>query len=571
MSAKPSRISQKRIRRLAPPPQPFSKRKRQDTLQQRAQQVIEIRQLLLNKVNSHIPTNDDSLVDKVLSEEYSPRIVQLLHSIAKGVEPTFEKENTHANLDGISKDAVVPCFDALVPSNDLTNEAVVPRRTSSHMLLVPSAEGSITVPTDTIASVPTLNNQKATPAKPEHAAVYNKDTEIAISRIFSLGKVATVADPSIPVHAPYQGPSVITMTGFGELGRWGNQVLQYVFLKCYAARYGIVEIQVPSWVGASLFGFEDRPVQRAFPPVVEFRGTLANSTFTTEFIDYVKRSNADSNVPELNYDILDTTMVDLNEGYKNVDIWGWFQWHTSHFRAYKSLIQSTFSPIPVVSSHMNNIFDQRIRYKGGVKRTVVGLHLRLGDYQNIAASSFGYCAPTDWYLEWLQKIWPTLENPVLFVASDDINAVLTDFADYDPITADSVGLSLPEEMKGTKAGFFPDWFSLTQCDVLAISNSTFSFSACMMNQQANLRCFRAHYLGEMIEFDPWNSDPIIHRDMSRNGLAQAIETLQVLYNTQGSKGVARNLFYELPYYGLRAAVMKAVLWKQSYVKQLQVA
>lgn len=504
---------------------------------------LELCSLLLQKVGADVSKTDVSTLDSVLTKEYPPRVAEILVKLASSLDKDgiidYGSEVTESSDDERENDATVPQLESsLPPRTPSVSDAVVPQ------LAKPSAQ------LEKIAPVPA-------------ATAYKKETEIAISRIFDLGKVAGVVDPSIDAHDPYYGPSVVTMTGFGELGRFGNQVLQYMFLKCYAAAHNVSEIQVPAWVGAGLFGLSDRPVQRSLPPVVEFRGTLANSTFTTEFIDYVKNSNPGFQVAELNPSILQKNIGFTSEAPVNVDMWGWFQWHSSHFKPFKTLIQDTFDPIPEIRSHFESIFNEKIRYRDGKKHTVVGLHLRLGDYQNIAASSFGFCAPTSWYLDFLAKVWPTLENPLLFVASDDLNAVLRDFGAYSPITADSIGMKMPQSLKHLRAGFFPDWFSLTQCDVLGISNSTFSFSACMMNRQPNAQFFRAHYKDRMTAFEPWNSDPIVHRDMSKAGIAAALETLQVVYNTQGSKGLARNIFYELPYFGIRSAIMKAVLWREA--------
>lgn len=540
------------------------KRKKDISSKASVKDCAELCSLLLQKVGADVSTTEPSAVDHLFTTVYSPRILELLSHIATTLDSdgliNAASDVTIQSDD--EPDAVVPIdvSESLPTCHTLSNtEAVVPSFPHPPQKPNPSSAPFFLSPTSVPAKV---NNviQTPTPA----AATYNKETEIAISRIFDLGKVSSVVDTTIPVDAPHLGPTVVSMTGFGELGRFGNQVLQYVFLKAYATRYNINEIQVPSWVGAALFGLHDRPVQRAFPPVVEFRGTLANSTFTTDFIDYVKKSNADRTVAELFPSILGESSFSNGQVHSNVDVWGWFQWHTSHFAPFKNVIRDTFEAVPELKMPMTEAFNSRVRFRGGKKHTVVGLHLRLGDYQNIAASSFGYCAPTSWYLQWLSKIWPTLENPILFVASDDIAAVLRDFAAYSPVTSDSVGLEIPEEMKGLKAGFFPDWFSLTQCDVLAISNSTFSFSACLMNQRPNARFFRAHYCGAILEIDPWNTDPIVHRDMNKAGLSSALETLQVVYNTQGSRGLMRNLMYELPYYGIRSAIMKGVLWKQAY-------
>eukprot|EP00186_Timspurckia_oligopyrenoides_P001914 CAMPEP_0182447460 /NCGR_PEP_ID=MMETSP1172-20130603/16274_1 /TAXON_ID=708627 /ORGANISM="Timspurckia oligopyrenoides, Strain CCMP3278" /LENGTH=551 /DNA_ID=CAMNT_0024643905 /DNA_START=142 /DNA_END=1797 /DNA_ORIENTATION=+ len=383
---------------------------------------------------------------------------------------------------------------------------------------------------------------------------YKSETEIAVSRIFELGKVAPVLRPEIEPTAPYNGPPVLTMTGFGELGRWGNQILQYAFLVSAAQKTG-AKIQVPYWVGTDIFNLDNSLVERRLPAVIEDRTMKANSTFTDSFMEYIRASNGGKTVPEVFQDVLNP---ESSTQLKNSDVWGWFQWPTQQFLPHKQLILKTFAPIPALENHFQSIITEKLR-PNGQKTTVVGLHLRLGDYKNIAASSFGYCAPTSWYLDWLAKIWPTLENPVLFVASDEIDTVLRDFAAYNPVTADMLGCKMPEEYQDLKAGFFPDWYMLTQCDVLAISNSTFSFTACMMNRRENAQFYRAHYEHRIQEFDPWNADPIVHREMGQGAISEIGNTLKILYETQGTRGVMKNVLYELPYYGIRSVVMKAVL------------
>lgn len=518
--------------------------------------------------------DDPRKVAHLLAKEYSPRVAELLVQIAlrlgKANEGGLVARHSAVSLPvhTVEDVRVVPGSEGEVSDVESgmssMDEQLIPDSLS--MAKCRSSSSTVTVameePTENDVShkVKTIVGNRD--VLPDTSGEYKKDTEIALSRIFSLGKVAAVQNPAIAPFDPHDGPAVVCMSGFGELGRFGNQVLQYAFLRCYAEKHGISEVQVPAWVGAGLFGFNDRPVQRAFPAVVETREAKANSTFTTEFMNYIKASNAGRPVPEVDASHLTGDPVATSCG-TSVDFWGWFQWHTSGYAPHKALLQNLFTPVAALEQQLSHQFNKHLRYKDNVKRTVVGLHLRLGDYQNISASSFGYCAPTSWYLELLEKIWPQLENPVLFVASDDIEAVLRDFAPYQPITADMAGITVPDSMQHLKAGFFPDWWCLTQCDVLAISNSTFSFTACMMNRRPNAQFYRAHYSQRMIPFEPWNSDPIIHRHMSRTSVLNAMETLQVVYNTQGARGVVRNVLYELPYYGIRSAIMKTVLWRSA--------
>ncbi|KAA8495022.1 hypothetical protein FVE85_3263 [Porphyridium purpureum] len=469
-----------------------------------------------------------------------------------------------------SEAACVPDSEDSSSSGDAAmNEFMVPGTLASFKVGKKSSKQTrrVSARLSQAAVVPVLSSAESSevavlPPRPPSAEAkgaskkYKAETEIALSRIFQLGSVADVEQPDIEPYAPYDGPNVLTMTGFGELGRWGNQILQYAFLRCAAEKSG-AQIQVPYWVGTDLFELDNSRVVRRLPSVIEDRTRKANSTFTDEFMEYIQASNAGQNVEEVFDDVLDTSKPDVQ--LANVDVWGWFQWHSSVYAPHKQLIMDTFTPAADVREHFDQIISSGLRTAKSGKTTLVGLHLRLGDYKNISASSFGYCAPTSWYLEWLAEIWPTLENPVLFVASDEVDTVLRDFAAYNPITSEMLNAKLPESRASLGAGFFPDWYILSQCDVLAISNSSFSFTACMLNRQPGARFFRAHYSDFIVEFDPWNADPIVHRPEETNALRRIGSTLSILYNTQGAKGVVKNVLDELPVQGIRSIVMKAVL------------
>lgn len=149
-----------------------------------------------------------------------------------------------------------------------------------------------------------------------------------------------------------------------------------------------------------------------------------------------------------------------------------------------------------------NQYVQKLRNLGN---TLVGLHLRRGDYGTYhqPGLDYFYVAPNEWYLEWLQSIWSGLDRPVLFIASDEPYKVLGDFQAYAPVTSAHLGASLPG------AEFYPDFYILTRCDVLAISNSSFSFAASMLNREGKLFMRPHRELGALVPYDPWNSEPIL--------------------------------------------------------------
>jgi hypothetical protein len=70
---------------------------------------------------------------------------------------------------------------------------------------------------------------------------------------------------------------------------------------------------------------------------------------------------------------------------------------------------------------------------------------------------------------------------------------------------------------GDDGAALADWFALARCDVLAISNSTFSFSAAMLataGAEEGSRCARAvrpdPAAQALVPFDPWSAPPTLN-------------------------------------------------------------
>jgi tetratricopeptide (TPR) repeat protein len=243
-------------------------------------------------------------------------------------------------------------------------------------------------------------------------------------------------------------------------------------LRTYAREHNL-RVETPAWIGQYLFGHSDVPIYQPLPLVGE--------------------------QPQP-YKVSESAILNAPEPFKNVDFHGYFQFHTQYHAQHKEYFQSLFQPVPEVEAKLIEALD-RLRSQG---KTVVGLHLRRGDYRSVhTVVPYLTVAPSGWYKEWLDGLWETLDEPVLFIASDEIETVVGDFADYNPITVKDLGVKMPE------APFYPDFYILSQCDVLAISNSTFSFAAAMLNERCKF-FFRPNLLKQkMIAFDPWNSEPLL--------------------------------------------------------------
>ncbi|WP_293336591.1 FkbM family methyltransferase [Microcoleus sp. CAWBG58] len=303
-----------------------------------------------------------------------------------------------------------------------------------------------------------------------------------------------------PIHpswgdAIYVKKTAITSSvlGMENMGRLGNQIFLYAFLRMYAREHNL-RVETPAWIGQYLFGHNDAPISQPLTVVGE--------------------------QPQP-YKLSESAILNAPEPLKNVDFNGYFQFHTQYHAPHKEYFQSLFKPVPEVEVKVIKALDS-LRFKG---KTVVGLHLRRGDYRSVhTVVPYLTVAPTGWYKEWLDGLWETLDEPVLFIASDEIETVIGDFAEYHPITIKDLGVEMPE------AAFYPDFYILSQCDVLAISNSTFSFAAAMLNEQCKF-FFRPNLLKQkMIPFDPWNSEPLLRHnpnDLTAIGSQKPVKILNI--------------------------------------------
>ena len=266
---------------------------------------------------------------------------------------------------------------------------------------------------------------------------------------------------------------VVTMSRLGRLGRFGNWLFQYMFLKCFAKEHEL-EAQTPHWIGHYLFDCSDPLIERELP-------VFHDSQY---------------GAPE------QTTFFDLDPPIKNIDFSGYFQYHTRYFSPYRSYIQTLLEP----RAQLANTIDKEVQRVCRHSAELVAIHVRRGDY---GTGKF-YITPTSWYRDWLENLWPTLENPVLYIAADEPDLVAGDFSEYEPLFDRDLNI------RCCRAPYFIDFCILRQADILAIPNSTFSFAAAMLNR--NLHAAYRSHLSDPLEdppfrrFDPWNS-PVLDCDV----------------------------------------------------------
>lgn len=148
----------------------------------------------------------------------------------------------------------------------------------------------------------------------------------------------------------------------------------------------------------------------------------------------------------------------------------------------------------------------QIRIRPPSDVTLIGVHIRHGDYGSFKRKSarWTFVAPCQWYRDWLNANLDRFAKPYLYVATDDPSNVRQEFDGY-PVYAPV--WAVPH------ASFYSDFYGLTQCDYLLISNSTFSFAASMLNERVK-ECWRPR-LGEkrLIRYDPWDSKIVLKDEL----------------------------------------------------------
>ena len=134
---------------------------------------------------------------------------------------------------------------------------------------------------------------------------------------------------------------------------------------------------------------------------------------------------------------------------------------------------------------------------------VVGVHVRRGDYGTFTKKSARWCfrTPVSWYSIWLKENdYRIPTDYTVFVASDDPDIALEEFQ------SDRV-------WRGSSGEFWWDFYTLTQCDYLLISNSTFSYAASMLNETAK-EFWRPRLSEEkLIPYDPWDSKIVLKDEL----------------------------------------------------------
>ena len=252
-----------------------------------------------------------------------------------------------------------------------------------------------------------------------------------------------------------------------EGGRFANRLFRYAYVKLYALRHGLTAA-VPAWEGEQLFGLADKPCTDLPFPRLTFNG------FTDE----------------------DRRLWERDDPPIDVDLSGYFQELPECWRRHRQLLRRLFQ-LPAGILQAMDAWHQEVT--DGGRRTLVAIHVRRGDYRGLQLQSSPWfrLVPTEWYLAWLRAVWPTLRDPVLYVATDEPEAIRPLFREFEIVSAPSgsIAPALPDHVR--------DFEILRRADYLAACNSSFSRMAAIL-APATQSCFLPSFQRQDFEpYEPW--------------------------------------------------------------------
>ncbi|MGD1097963.1 MAG: alpha-1,2-fucosyltransferase [Bryobacteraceae bacterium] len=272
----------------------------------------------------------------------------------------------------------------------------------------------------------------------------------------------------------------IVMSTLGRKGRFANQLFQYACVKFYALRHGLTAA-LPPWEGNHLFDCKDE----------HWTGR---------------------DLPRLTYEPFadnDREIWDKDDPPVDVDLEGFFQEIPECWRRHRPLLRRLFQ---LPAEQLRVIDAWRDRVTDGGRRTLVAIHVRRGDYRKFQNVPYFRTVPEDWYMHWLRTIWPTLNEPVLFVGTDEPEDVLPAFKEFEKISSQfrSPADVLPD--------YVFDFEVMRRADYLAICNSSFSRMAAILAPSTQ-KCFLPSFKTQSFElYEPW-MDPAFWARFASPGCA----------------------------------------------------
>jgi FkbM family methyltransferase len=281
-------------------------------------------------------------------------------------------------------------------------------------------------------------------------------------------------------QAVYLRRRVLSMSSLGTNGKFADQLFQYLYLRIAALVQGMC-LQIPDWIGREIYDLDEPPV---------------TAQITQVLIDDAVKVPPEWSVFPQPERLITGGRIPL----QNTDAWGYFQFNTRVYKPYVDLIRSLYTPKGEIAGRFSDAWE-RVRRSG---KKVIGVHLRRGDY----GEGIFFRAPCSWYENWVRENQFDPTEYVIYVSSEDASVYANRFSGYQVLTAVDTGLV------GVVDEALLDFHMLCQSDVLAISNSSFSFMASLLNTRCHRFVRPDPELRALQSFAPWDSEPLIRTEIS---------------------------------------------------------
>ena len=241
---------------------------------------------------------------------------------------------------------------------------------------------------------------------------------------------------------------IVSMSHLGTDGRLGHQFQHYLGLKIYAQNNNY-QVETPDWIGRYLFeGCYHDPYILGYYETIEANDPVFLASLQNKERPPAKAFN-------LKGGCFNPSTITQDE---------------------KKYIQKILRPLPYWREQINT-FINILKQNDSNNRTIVALHIRRGDF----IKDGRYVPSSKVYLDWLENFWNTFENPILYIASDDINNVIKDFTSYNPYSYKNFNLI------NNNLAFLIDFFILAQSNIMVKAGSSFSALAALCNEKCS--CF----------------------------------------------------------------------------------
>ena len=254
----------------------------------------------------------------------------------------------------------------------------------------------------------------------------------------------------------------VAMSSLGHNGGFGNQLFQFLYLYMVGMAQNAV-VQTPSWLGNKVFGIAKHSIEGSHIEAVEGQ-----------------------------FD--EVLLLKPQPKFKSTNFRGYFQLHTKNYADQKDKIQKLFQFVDPYYEVVRTAFNH---VSGGKK--VIAVHLRRGDY----GYGMFYRAPCRWYEKWVKQFDPT--KYVIYICSEKPELYLRRFRGFKVVTA---------KKYTDEINMLIDFYVVSRANKVAISNSSFSFFASMLNQTADTFVRSDVKTMGLVAFDPWNSEVLQRKELS---------------------------------------------------------